>query len=180
MDPMPSSVHLARNALWMSRAASAALIVVLGAYLVLWLDPGAARRALGELLPGIAADGVTATQLWIGAVLGMLPVALLAAALWELRAFFALYSGGNVFPRFAADRLRRLGLWLILLALAAFLVRCGASVLYSWQLGEGHRQLAVSISSSDIVLLLFGGLLRMLGRILAEAGRVAEENRLFV
>jgi len=31
-----------------------------------------------------------------------------------------------------------------------------------------------------VMLLLFGGLIRMVGRILAEAGRVAEENRLFV
>jgi hypothetical protein len=177
---MPASINLARTALWMSRAASAALIAVIVAYVVLWLEPGAARRALSEMLPGIAAVGVTTAQLWVGAVLGVLPVAILAAALWELRAFFALYSGGNVFPPLAGDRLRRLGLWLILLALAAFLIRCGASVLYSWQLGEGHRQLAISISSSDIVLLLFGGLLRMIGRILAEAGRVAEENRLFV
>ena len=33
-----------------------------------------------------------------------------------------------------------------------------ASVLFSWHLGDGNRQLAISISSSDVILLLFGGL----------------------
>ena len=177
---MSASETLARTAVWMSTAAIAALIGIIVAYLALWLDPGTAHHAFGEMLPGISAEGVTTAQLWIGATLGLIPVAILAIALWELRGFFALYRGGNVFPASAGDRLRRLGLWLILLAIATFAIRCSASVLFSWQLGEGQRQFAISISSSDIMLLLFGGLIRMIGRILAEAGRVAEENRLFV
>jgi len=179
-DPMPAAKTLARTAIWLSRAAITALIAIILAYFALWLDPDAARLAFGEMLPGISAEEVTTAQLWIGAALGAIPVVILAIALWELRGFFTLYSDGNVFPLAAGDRLRRLGLWLILLAIAAFLLRCGASVLYSWHLGEGHRHVSLSISSSDIMLLLFGGLIRMVGRILAEAGRVAEENRLFV
>jgi hypothetical protein len=112
--------------------------------------------------------------------LGLIPVMILAVALWELYSFFALYRRGDAFPSGAGETLRRVGLLLIALAIATFIVRCAASVLFSWQLGDGNRQLAISISSSDVILLLFGGLVRMIGRVLGEAGRVAEENRQFV
>jgi len=60
------------------------------------------------------------------------------------------------------------------------LVRWMASMLFTWHLGEGGHQLAISVSSSDGILLLFGGLALMIGTILTEARRVAEENRMFV
>ena len=177
---MASSRTLAQTATLMSRATLGALIAIVLAYAGLWLDTETARRALQEMLPGISADGVTTTEIWLGAALGLLPVGILAVALRELYRFFRLYRQGDAFPPGAGDGLRRLGLWLIILAIASFLARCGASVLFSWHLGDGSRQLAISISSSDVMLLLFGGLVRMIGRVLAEAGRVAEEHRLFV
>lgn len=68
----------------------------------------------------------------------------------------------------------------MILAVATMLVRWMASVLFTWHLGTGSRQLAISVSSSDGILLLFGGLALMIGTILTEARRVAEENRMFV
>ncbi|MBL8908741.1 MAG: DUF2975 domain-containing protein [Rhizobiales bacterium] len=177
---MASSEALSRTAKWMSRATLVTLAAIVAAYAGLWLDPGMAQQALHEMLPGISLEGVTETQLWLGAALGLAPVSILAVALRELYLFFTLYRRGDAFPDGAGERLRRVGSWLIALAVTAFIVRCAASVLFSWHLGDGNRQLAISISSSDVILLLFGGLVRMIGRILLEAGRVAEENRQFV
>ena len=177
---MASSQALSRTARWMSRATIIALVAIVAAYAGLWLNLEAAQDALREMLPGVSAQGVTAAQLCLGAALGFIPVANLAAALRELNSFFALYRRGDAFPPGAGERLRRVGLWLIALAVTAFVVRCTASVLFSWHLGDGNRQLAISISSSDIILLLFGGLVRMIGQVLVEARRVAEENRQFV
>ncbi|MFO0991966.1 MAG: DUF2975 domain-containing protein [Hyphomicrobiales bacterium] len=177
---MASTQALSRTATWMSRSTLVALIAIVAAYAGLWLDPGTAQQALREMLPGVSAQGVNSTQLWLGAVLGLIPVIILTIALWELYTFFALYQRGDAFPPGAGERLRRVGVWLIALAATAFIVRCTASVLFSWHLGDGNRQLAISISSSDIILLLFGGLVRMIGQVLLEAGRVAEENRQFV
>lgn len=177
---MASSQALSRTARWMSRATIIALVAIVAAYAGLWLNLETAQDALREMLPGVSAQGVTAAQLCLGAALGFIPVANLAAALRELDSFFALYRRGDAFPPGAGERLRRVGLWLIALAVTAFVVRCTASVLFSWHLGDGNRQLAISISSSDIILLLFGGLVRMIGQVLVEARRVAEENRQFV
>jgi hypothetical protein len=177
---MVSSQALSRTATWMSRATIVALTAILVAYLGLWFDPKMAQQALREMLPGISLLGVTVTQLWLGAALGLIPVVILAIALWEVYSFFALYRRGDAFPFGAGERLRRVGLWLIALAVTALIVRCAASVLFSWHLGDGNRQLAISISSSDVILLLFGGLVRMIGQVLVEAGRVAEENRQFI
>ena len=177
---MPSATALMRTASMMSKATLAALAAISVAYVALWLDFNTARATLGEMLPGISAEGVTMTQLWLGSAPGLVPVGLLAAALWELYGFFRLYRTGDPFPRHAGERLKRFGLWMIGLAIASLFVRCAASVLFSWHLGEGKRHLAISISSGDIVVLLFGGLVLMIGDVLAEARRVAEENRMFV
>jgi hypothetical protein len=164
----------------MSIATLLALLAIPAAYLGLWMDPAAARLALGGLLPGIATTGVATWQLVAGFVAGLVPLVVLTAALLELRRFFRLYEGGDAFPADAGMRLRRFGAAIMILAIVTMLVRWTASMLFTWHLGAGSRQLALSISSSDGILLLFGGLSLMIGSILTEARRVAEENRTFV
>jgi hypothetical protein len=178
--PVSSKPQLARSARRMSLATLLALIAIPVAYLGLWVDLGAARKALGELLPGIATAGLANWQLGVGFVAGLVPLLILTAALLELRRFFGLYEGGDAFPADAGRRLRRFGAAIMILAVATMLVRWMASVLFTWHLGTGSRQLAISVSSSDGILLLFGGLALMIGNILTEARRVAEENRMFV
>jgi hypothetical protein len=164
----------------MSLATLLALIAIPAAYLGLWVDPETARLALGGLLPGIATTGVATWQLVVGFAAGLVPLVVLTIALLELRRFFRLYESGDAFPADAGRRLRRFGAAIMILAIVTMLVRWTASVLFTWHLGPGSRQLAISISSSDGILLLFGGLALMIGTILTEARRVAEENRMFV
>lgn len=86
----------------MSLATLLVLIAIPVAYLGLWVDLGAARKALGELLPGIATAGLANWQLGVGFVAGLVPLLILTAALLELRRFSASMKVGMPFQRMPA------------------------------------------------------------------------------
>lgn len=172
--------QIADTARRMSLLSLSAAILAVIAYAGLWLDLDWARGVLGAALPGIATPSLATWQWVAGFLLGALPITLLAAALWQVRQFFELYRGGEVFPPQAGRRLRNFGGLLLVLAITGFLVRIAASVVFSWGLGEGQKRLEISISSADLFILIIAGLVMMIGRILFEANRVAEENRQFV
>lgn len=177
---MPPGLTLGRKARtmrWLSLAAAAATPL---AYAALWTRPAWARSLLLEALPGIAAEGVGFTQLVAGFWLGLVPVALLSGALVQAARFFHLYQADDLFPAASAPLLRALGKLLLAAALAGVVVRTLSGLLFTAHLPAGQKQLIISLSSSDVFLVIFGALMLMIGHILAEASRIAAEHRQFV
>lgn len=167
----------ARAMRWLARGSAIATPI---AYAALWTRFSWASGMLRDALPGLETAGVGVAQLITGFWLGMVPVALAAAALWQAAQFFGLYEADDLFPPAAALALRRLGKLLVATAVASIIVRTLAGLVFSLHLPAGQKQLVIAFSSSDVFLLIFGGLMLMIGHILAEAARIAAENRQFV
>ncbi|HHL20099.1 MAG TPA: DUF2975 domain-containing protein [Aliiroseovarius sp.] len=163
---------------WICRFALVALPVTLlavGIYAV--QDPS----AIADQIPGITLSGTpTPAMLGLAFMLMALPTAATIFVLWQLEALFGLYRRGETLTRAPARRIRRIGLGVVTLALVSVLVRPVAGLVLTMANPPGARQLSVTLSSADIGLILAGGLMVMIGRIMGEAARIAEENRGFV
>ncbi|HSI60575.1 MAG TPA: DUF2975 domain-containing protein [Ideonella sp.] len=134
------------------------------------------EEALRPLLIG---DFTLATRLRCAAV-SLISLGLWFAALWQLWQLFGRYRLGEVFSLRAVAHLRRFACWLLALAVAGPLVRALMSVAISLDNPVGKRMLRLDLSSNDYQLLLFAAVFLTVARVMAEALRVADENREFV
>lgn len=116
------------------------------------------------------------TVLAIGAV-ALVPVLM---ALWQMRGLFGRYRRGEILTAACAVHIRRTGSALVLLALAQFVIRPLQILVLTADNPAGQKMLAIGLSSEVLWLALAGGLLVVIGRVMAEAARVAEENAGFV
>ncbi|HHL20403.1 MAG TPA: DUF2975 domain-containing protein [Aliiroseovarius sp.] len=115
-------------------------------------------------------------------VFGLLAVPQLMAlfVLWQLERLFGLYRRGDTLTTAPALRIRRIGLGVVAAALLSLLLRPVAGAILTLGNPAGERQLVVTLSSADIGLVLAGGLMVVIGWVMGEAARIAEENRGFV
>lgn len=98
--------------------------------------------------------------------------------LWELRRLFLGYAAGEVFTEMAAIRFGRFALALMLTAIASPVSITVLSLAFS-KLGTIPPSAVISISSTDILLLLAGCLMRIVASVLRGAACLAEENAAF-
>ncbi|GAB1479067.1 hypothetical protein MASR2M74_16260 [Paracoccaceae bacterium] len=112
----------------------------------------------------------------IGAI-ALVPILM---ALWQMRGLFARYRRGEILTAACAAHIRRTGSALALLALAQVLIRPLQILVLTADNPAGQKILAISLSSEVLWLALAGGLLVVIGRVMAEAARVAEENAGFI
>lgn len=176
----PIKTRLARTATTLTHVTAVAILALPIVYLALWFDPAVARREMAPSLPGIDQAGLPSWAVAGGFFLGIIPLMILLYGLWQVHRFFQLYRANDVFPAEAGRFLRNFGVALLVLVPVGVAMHTAASVLFSLHLPAGSRQLAVSISSNEIFVLLIGALVMMIGHILTEAHRLAEENRQIV
>lgn len=110
----------------------------------------------------------------------LLPTAVSLFALWQMWSLFGCFARGELLAREPAQHLRRLGLALCTLAFAQPVGRTLSILALTWGNPKGERQLWMGLTSDHYLSLLFGLLLLALAQVLAEAARVADENREFV
>jgi hypothetical protein len=153
----------------------------------LWLAPEsllamgwAQSTACSADLVALIAQGVSPALRWRLVGISVLPVGLGLLMLAQLWGLFAQYGQGAVFSPKALQRLRGLAWSLVALFCCQPVVGALQSVALSWDHPPGQRQLALSFSSDDYVLLLFALLLLALAKVMQEAARVAQENEGFV
>ncbi len=115
--------------------------------------------------------------LWVLAVIGMAPIML---AFSELGKLFQNFSRGAVFTDHAAAMIRSIGLLLIISALLTVVVGAARSILVTATNAPGERMLAISFGSEQVILILLGGFLVVIGQAMAEAARMQDENRSFI
>jgi hypothetical protein len=158
---------------------------------VFWLlPPGLALYVLlmPEQLthhPAIAMAGFAAGPLSATATAAVIAALWIVSApvlwgLWELKRLFEDYAAGAVFTVGAAQRLRRCGYAVMLAAARTVVGGVLMSAALSLDRPPGARALVVSFSSDDIALLLIGGILLVIARVMEEAARIAAENAAFV
>ena len=80
----------------------------------------------------------------------------------------------------AARRLRSCGFAVLISAAKTAVGAVLLSMAVSIDLPKDHRVLSVSLSSDDLGLLLIGGIVLVIARVMEEAARLAEENAAFI
>lgn len=135
--------------------------------------------------PFIAASNVELETLSAPAMAAAIAALLIVSAptlwgVWELKRLFEGYSGGAIFTVAAARRLRNCGVAVLISAAKTAVGSLLLSLAVSIDLPLGRRVLALGLSSDDVALLLIGGVVLVIARVMEEGARLAEENAAFV
>ncbi len=108
------------------------------------------------------------------------PMGLLVYAMWRISRLFACYERGRIFAPVAAGHIRAAGTALAGSGGLSIPINTLAVLLMTYDNAPGKRMLEISISSTNYATLLFGCLLIVIGWVMHEAARVADENRQFI
>lgn len=169
---------LTRSLLWIVTALMVLLPCAFVAALVQSVvDPG---WIIGEL-PEAQLTAAPSTARLIVALMACAPV--LAAMLWalsETRALFRLYLRGEALSLPCARHIARIGMAMLVSAVLAILCHTAQVLILSLSNAPGARVLMVDISSWQISVALMAGFVTVIGRVMADAARIAEDNRGFV
>ncbi|MFA5121818.1 DUF2975 domain-containing protein [Zavarzinia sp.] len=114
----------------------------------------------------------------VGVVL--VSVLFLVVGLHHLHRCFANFAKGQALTRENARHFSRFGAWIAAAVVASFLATPVLSVLFTFGMPAGQRQLAIGLDSNQLVALLVAGGAWIVGAIMAEGARAAEENAQFV
>ncbi|MGH6871679.1 MAG: DUF2975 domain-containing protein [Rhizomicrobium sp.] len=110
----------------------------------------------------------------------LVPAAVGSWGLIALARLFRCYVVGEVFSGRALHALSQVTAALFWNVLAAFVMQAPISILLTWYLGHGHRQVSLSLGSDDAQVLFVAGVTFVIARVMAEARRIADENEGFV
>ncbi len=167
------------------RRAGALAVVSAGAFILantaLWLVPqltefGARTEAFLQTEPVT----ITALVRTLGFGLSSLYSGVLAWALWTARKLFLRLAAGDVFQIETGTLLRRLGLALLVYAGLTPFFRMAICWIVTMQNAPGQKVLRFGVSDQDVVMALVGMLVLVIGSVLADAVRIADENRQIV
>ena len=159
-----------------------ALAMVIGVAVFGWyaLDADLVRQlALAAVGPDVPISFSPATRSGFVAVM-VVELAFYLVALEMARRLFLAYARGALFGGEPALWLGRLGLAVALIAPAAILARTVKVLVLTAGNPPGERYLAIGVSGTDLALITAGVLFLVIGWVMAEAGRVADENSQFV
>ncbi len=179
-----TSSDLQGSLLWISRLVSgtvlvAAVLVLGGMAYFLW-DPIPALHLLGP--PGLRLAPIDVHPgMRLALFLALTPaLVLFLLTAYSIDRLFLRFRRGKVLDLANARRLTNIGWFLFASAEVAILTRTFVALALTWHNPPGQRQLLISVSINDVLLLLFGLFVLAFGKVLTEATRIADENRRFV
>jgi hypothetical protein len=158
-------------------AGTTALFLIVG-NAVLWLVPQwaevAARNSANLWTEKLF---ITPFVQWIGFGIGTLHLCVLVWGLLSMRTLFRLLAGGEAFVAQTGFLLRRFGIALLAYAALMPIVRSAITALVTHDPVKHELVVSVGISSDEVVLALISALIIVFGSVMADATRIAEENR---
>lgn len=139
----------------------------------------------GQDLLGLYAqfDIIDPPALWtisLVTLIGLFFCALYASLLSQARQLFQLYTEGRALTFKSANALRRIGQYLLSIALLRLVTHPVLTLLLTSGNPEGQRQISIAITSTDIGFLIAAGLLTLVGSAMTEAAENAEDIKGFV
>lgn len=93
---------------------------------------------------------------------------------------FSVFQTGKVFGPIAVRAVRFLGLMIFLFAAIQLVMPTLMVLGLTFDSGEDRRALTIAVNSMQVVLLLIGGVILIIGQILTQATDIALENEQFV
>ncbi len=176
---MPVSPAIERLAAGLHRATGAAILVLPIVVVGMIAYDVASPAAVAARYPFQPVTPVRGAVLAAGLV-GLLPLAATLYALIHMRGLFGLYRAGEILTPASAERIRDIGLGLFVLAVLGPVTNMIQMLILTWNNPPGQRALVLGISGATLGFVLAGALMILIGRVMSEAARMAEENRSFV
>jgi hypothetical protein len=174
-----------RQLAWWGQLMCVVGMVVLPGILLAALLHSGVRDSL--LSGGISVDGVSPLPLnekarKTIALLMIMPISINAFALWTGFQMFSSYRSGEIFTQRAAKLLGRIGWAILATAPMGLILRAAMTALMMDQSRNPNSAISLSPSLADLdtTAIAFGLLAILVGRVLAEAAKLAEENQSFV
>lgn len=159
---------------WVTIGLIVALVV---ADVMLWIDRSILDRAIrNEILPPGTAYQLTPGVLAAAFLVGHVPFMITLWGLWNTLRLFRGYRDGAVFTVQAGQRLRNAGLALGALPFAQVLLSGVGSALLTMNNPEGQRHVAITLQDSHLIVGVAGGVLVVVGWVMAEAARIADDH----
>ncbi|MEO3431070.1 DUF2975 domain-containing protein [Pelagibius sp. CAU 1746] len=154
---------------------------IAGAYLNLWIDRESLRAMVEtEILTPDTAYALTNLTVTAGLLVGAIPAGLSLWGLWNAARLFFGYSKGAVFTDAAGHRLKRMGMALALLPVAQIAITAALSLIFTMDNPAGQRQLSITLNQTHLLVGIAGCMLIVIGWVMAEATRIADDNRQIV
>jgi hypothetical protein len=151
--------------------------------LVLYYLVVSPAQVLGERL-GIPPESVpvelAAWQRVIVVALGTLPVLCLAFGLTRARRCFQSFARHEYFTLGVVQGLRGLAVGVFLSGALGLLAAPLSSAVVALSAAPGQRSIALSLDSTNLLTMLFAGLVWQISAVMAKAVTLAEENSQFV
>jgi hypothetical protein len=147
----------------------------------MWMDPDysieVARQnsSAGESLMTLSLQARAVSALILCAHLG-----LLCWALWTAKGLFENFARGQVLEAKTGEDLRLIGGLIAAYALLTPLKGSLISIAVTMGNPPGQRMLAVALGTDELILGVLGVLILVLGHVMAEAARIADDNRQIV
>lgn len=171
----PLNARLCRRAGTLAVATAIAFIVISAG---LWLVPASAEFvARGQAKLQTEPITLTLAVRLIALGASTLHLAVLSWGLWTMRTLLYRLAAGQVFEPATGVLLRRFGIALLSYAGLIPLVACLTVRLVTMYNPPGSRLFIFGIGDQEVILALVGTLILVLGSVLAEAARIAEDNR---
>ena len=121
----------------------------------------------------------TSTRIY-GFLATLIPVGMTMLGLVFLIKLFRLYEQGIIFASQAVSCLRRLGYVLLVSQVLQMVYDLLISLTVTWHNPVGHRMLAMTITGTNIAIVLAALLLLLISWIMAEACKLQEEQQLTI
>jgi Protein of unknown function (DUF2975) len=155
---------------------SGAGILIINA--ILWLVPDL-RPFIAREMADLQCEPITLTPMvpWMGLACSTLYLAVLVRGLMVARSVFRRLADGLVFEAQTGVLLRRFGVTLVVYAALTPFVGTLMTWLVTMHNASGQKILRFGISEYEIVLAIVGTLVLTTGSVMAEAARLAEDNR---
>ncbi len=116
----------------------------------------------------------------LASALAVLPVLPLSWGLLRLATALEAFRQMKPFGLAAATGMRDFAIGVFACTVLKLISGTLLSVVLSWNAPAGQKQLAISLSSDMLLMLLVGAVLTLVGWALAEAAALAEENAQFI
>lgn len=178
-EPPRKLVRVSRTMQWF--CVGAIVLVLIGAadaVMRVMADPG----ALATFFDGgnVHAERITMTQAVLAVLVNAPTIALIAYALYALRALFGAFRKGDLVSPRTADLMRRAGGAFVLAAVWGAIAHTLSILLLTLNNPVGERVLTIGLSSDQLFPLLLAGVLFAIGHVLSVAAAIEAENRAFV
>jgi hypothetical protein len=148
---------------------------------ILWLVPDW-TPLIARAAANLQTEPITLTPVVrsMGLACSTLHLSVLVWGLWVARSLFKRLADGLVFEPETGILLRRFGIALVVYAALTPPVSALMSWIVTMRNAPGKRLVNFGISDHEIVLAIVGTLILAIGSVMAEAARMAEENRQIV